>query len=309
VSRMGVLGSAMIALGHPDWWAISLAAFLVRGGFLVILLPIASPPSVAALTNLLSPSVEQVLIGSPSLEWVVTGTLAVSAVLGLALAGLLVGAWLDLSLVRLTAKDRDIELGWAPVAASPLAALGIRLVAHVPTALALGYAAVRFVDATYAEMVSPADPTIPLPLRVLGHAPDAAVLLLAAWLLGETVGPLAARRHAAGEALGSAIRTSLRQLGDPRGLATLLVTNLVLVAIAVPFTFASDRAWERLRVELLEGSDLGPLAAELFLLITTWVLGVALLAAALAWRATCWTLLAALRGVTHSLPRASEPSR
>ena len=33
--------SALVAtLGRPEWWAMALAAFLVRGGFFLVVLPI-----------------------------------------------------------------------------------------------------------------------------------------------------------------------------------------------------------------------------------------------------------------------------
>jgi len=50
-------------------------------------------------------------------------------------------------------------------------------------------------------------------------------------------------------------------------------------------------------VFLLGGADDVSLAAALFLLVTTWVLALATLGAALAWRATAWTIETAPRPV------------
>jgi len=55
------------------------------------------------------------------------------------------------------------------------------------------------------------------------------------------------------------------------------------------------RAAEHVRAYLLERADDVSLAAALLLLVTTWVLALAVLGAALAWRATAWTLEAAPR--------------
>ena len=40
-------GALVASLSHPAWWAMALAAFLVRGGILLILLPIVSLPTTA----------------------------------------------------------------------------------------------------------------------------------------------------------------------------------------------------------------------------------------------------------------------
>jgi len=52
---------------------------------------------------------------------------------------------------------------------------------------------------------------------------------------------------------------------------------------------AAGRAWEHLRGYLLDGADTVQLWAALTLLVATWVLGLAVLGAGLAWRATAWT--------------------
>ena len=52
---------------------------------------------------------------------------------------------------------------------------------------------------------------------------------------------------------------------------------------------AAGRAWEHLRGYLLDGADVVQLGAALVLLVATWVLGLAILGAGLAWRGTAWT--------------------
>jgi hypothetical protein len=124
---------------------------------------------------------------------------------------------------------------------------------------------------------------------VLARVPDAVLVVLIAWLVCETVGALAARRSAAGMRVGPAFAASVRQLAGPRGLATLGVTSAVLLGIWIPFLLAAGSAWEHLRGYLLDGAEAIPLAAALVLLVATWILGLAVAGAGLAWRATAWT--------------------
>ena len=77
-SWLGSMQSALAAtLTTPEWWAMALAAFLVRGGILLILLPIVALPTPTGLITDLSPPVEALLLGTPSL----VGTVLAAAVL------------------------------------------------------------------------------------------------------------------------------------------------------------------------------------------------------------------------------------
>jgi hypothetical protein len=96
-----------------------------------------------------------------------------------------------------------------------------------------------------------------------------------------------------------------------RGLATLAATTAALVALLVPYLLTVATAWDNVRVALFD--DVGALLtlAALVLMVSTWVLGLALLGALLCWRATAWTVQVAPRSatVTQSMLQASEPSR
>ena len=221
-SWAGNMQSALLAaLAKPAWWALALAAFLVRGGFLIAILPIVSLPTTADLTNAFAPTIEALIYGRPSLEAVVAGTLLISGAF-LALYGLLfAGSWLDLALLRETTSDPELELGWAPANRSATLALAIRLVAHLPTVVAIGYAVIRLIGVLYLELTSPGDTATPLALRILAQAPDAPLAVGITWLLGEAVGGLAVRRIAAGEPVAAAFGRSIRQVASVRGLATL----------------------------------------------------------------------------------------
>lgn len=268
---------------------MALAAFLVRGGFVLIALPIVSVPTAAGIVTAVSPTLEGIWLGKPSLEGALVGSvLVVLALSGLAVVAL-AGSWLDLALVREATEDEDVDRGWRPTRSSVTQALSIRLVAHVPTLLATVYGVVRVVDVGYAEFTSPSDAGVPIVDRVLVRVPDVVLLLIAAWLVGETVGSLAARRASAGSRATSALAASVRQVVSPRGLATLALTSAAIVGLMLPFAVASSRSWDNLRGYLIGGATEIELAAALVLLVAAWVLGLAILGAALAWRATAWT--------------------
>lgn len=287
----GSMQSALAAtLTTPEWWAMALAAFLVRGGIVLVILPIVALPTPAGFITDVSPTIEQLLLGTPSLAGSILAAAALSSiVVVLGWAGL-AGSWIDAALVREAAASDELDLAWEPTTViSSWRAFGLRLAAHVPTLLALGYAIVRVVLVGYAQFTAPDDPGVPVVDRVISRVPDALVLVVIAWLFGEVVGALAARRAAAGLSNGAALLGSVRQVLRPRGIATFLATTGLLVATAVPFALATERAWEHVRSYLLFGVDTIQLAAAIVVLVATWVLGLTIVGAALAWRATAWT--------------------
>lgn len=282
--------SALAAtLTTPAWWAMALAAFLVRGGIFLLILPIVALPTVAGLITNLSPAVQALVLGTPSLTGAIVGAAVLTLVIVvLAWAGM-AGEWIDGALVREVASSDELDLMWAPKAVSAQRAAALRLAAHVPTLLALAYAGVRVVYVSYAQLTSPDDAGIPVADRVLTRVPDAVVVVLVAWLAGEVVGGLAVRRAATGMGTRAALLGSLRQLLSPRGLATFGATTAALLAVGIPFGLAAQRAWEHVRSYLLVGVEPLQLGAAIVVLVATWVLGLAIIGAALAWRATAWT--------------------
>lgn len=301
----------LAALAKPAWWALALAAFLVRGGILIALLPIVSLPTTSELTNALAPTIGDLIIGSPSIESVVAGTLLIAGAFVALYALTFAGSWLDLALLRETTSDPELDLAWSPTTRSATLALAIRLVAHVPTVVAIGYAGLRIIDVLYLELTSPGDTTTPLVLRILAEALDAPLAVAVTWLFGEAVGGLAARRVAAGERVVGALGRSIRQVVSARGLATLAATTAALLALLVPFILTVATAWQNVRAALLDDVGAALTLAALALLVSTWILGMALLGALLAWRATAWTVQVAPHHSTVTPPmlQASEPSR
>lgn len=288
------------ALGRPAWWILALAAFLVRGGLFVILLPLVSLPTPAAVATALAPSIETLAFARQSIEGALVGAALLSIVLAVVGAAAFAGSWLDVALIR-EAEGADELESFAP-AGRPSAwrAFGLRLAAHVPTLVALGYAVVRLVIVTYEELLSPGDPAVPIALRVIGRAPDAIVVVTVLWLLGEAVGGIAMRRLSEGATGWQALGRALRDLAGRRGIATFAATNLGVLSTIVLLVVVAGRAVDRVRTFLISGADAVSLGAALLLLVASWVLGLALLGAALAWRATAWTAETGARPVADT---------
>ena len=289
-SWLGSMQSAVAAtLTTPEWWAMALAAFLIRGGIILILAPIVALPTPAGLITDLSPGFEAILLGTPTLAGALLGAALLTILLLLLGWAGLAGSWLDVALARDAAASDELDLAWQPGRLSSSRAFTLRLAAHVPTLIAIGYATVRVVFVSYDQFTSPDDPGVPIIDRVLGRVPAAVALVVATGLVGEVVGGLAARRAAAGLGTRAALVGSVRQALAPRGLATFAATTAVLLAVAIPFGLAAERSWEHVRSYLLFGVDAVQLTAAIVVLVATFVLGLAIVGAALAWRATAWT--------------------
>jgi hypothetical protein len=255
------------SIGRPQWWVLALAAFLVRGGIVLVLLPLISLPSAPALATAFAPTVEALAMSRQSPAAALVGAAIVGSVVALLVLAAYLGSWLDAALAREAEASDFLDL--QPPGAGPSAwrSLAIRLVTHVPTLIALGYAVVRIVVVTYQELLAPGDPAIPIALRVLARAPDTIVVLAIAWLLGEAIGGLAARRTAEGETLGQALRGALRDIAAPRGVATFVVTDAVVVAAVALLLTVVGQAAQHVRSYLYGGADAVSLAAALLLLV------------------------------------------
>lgn len=296
-SRGSLVAATLATLAHPRWWLLALAAFLVRGGVLVVLLPIIAPPTVAGLMSFLAPTVfGEVISGGPGTPVAILAIgMAIGVTAFLSFAGGL-GTWFDVALASEAATEGDLEL--APRDVSPTdrpSGLGTaRLGPHVLTGVAFVFAAARIFSVAYREATTPGAPTTPFVIRVLQGAPEAVVALVVAWILAEAVGGLALRDRllhvsaAAGPARTS-IGRGIRELASRRGLATLLLVDVGVIVVAAPGWLATGHAWDQLRILLSGGADAIDLAIGLALFLAVAFGGAVLLGVALAWRATTWT--------------------
>ena len=294
-----LVASLLVALARPATWLLALAAFLVRGGFVLVLAPIIVLPSAVGLGNLLSPLLTTLLFRGMTTAIIL---LQVAGVVGLVvwlLGGGLIAAAAESELVRRIATDDDAwpgggrPAGYVPAAHPSRRVLAVRLLAHLPLLLALPWSAYRFVVVAYDELTVPSDVALPVALRIVLGAPEALVVLVGAWLLGETVGALAARRVILrGDGPWRALsRAIARVLHDPVRSAVMTFVPLVpLVSVLVVVGMAGSATWDALRAALSFGGDPLLALALVLALVGLFAGGLLLVGVTAAWRAAIWTI-------------------
>jgi hypothetical protein len=312
MTRGAALGRGLlVTLATPPTWPLALAAFLIRGGILLLILPIVVVPTPVGIGNVVGPTLTAVALGQMPVE----------AVLGAGVAGLVVlvwlfgGGWLAAALevegARLAAAADDDIAGDAAVVhedrdGAPARTTGVlarrvlaaRLIADVPLLLVLAWASFRLVITTYRELTAPQDVGSPIVVRVLAATPEVVVALVLAWMAAEIVGAVAARRvalagdgvgHALAATIGECLRHPLSVLG--RFWAPTFVLGLVLVLSAA----ASAAAWSATGDALADGGDPLRVHVSVMALVALFAVGLLLLSVVCAWRAAIWTSAEAIR--------------
>jgi hypothetical protein len=315
------MAALLVTLAAPATWPLALATFLVRGGIVLVLLPVVVLPTTVGLGNLLGPTLQSIAFGSIPVEVVVVA----GAVGVVGLAWVVVGGWLAAALeaegARIVARDEAvIALGTAEARPAPAMAtsssriaariLAARLIACVPLALVVALGSIRLVVVTYRELTSPIDVSTPITFRVLRDAPEVVVALALAWMLAEIIGAVAARRITLGgadvwRALGGAVAVVVR--APLSSAARFVIPTVVLLLILVPAAVAASSAWKALGTVLGERAE--PLASLLTVVafVGLWIVGLLLVAIVCAWRAAIWTVAEVTRkgtfgGSTHRRP-------
>jgi hypothetical protein len=286
------------SLRRGPWWLVALAAFLVRGGILVLVPALVILPTTAELTSLAGP---RLLGGSldsptPALVALVAGT-SIGVVVVL-LATTLVGTWLEVGLADAGAADDDLGVvgpvdGRRRIPFS--AAVEVRLLAHIPTAVAVLVGVLTFVGAATAELTSPQGGG-PLVLRILLRTPISSAAILILWFIGEACGGIAIRRLAVSPSTLAALRFALADLVRPSGLATLGLTTALVTLPLAALWLSTARAFDRLWPLVVEATDATVILLALGLFVATWAAGLWLLGIGLAWRSAAWTAEAMRRG-------------
>jgi hypothetical protein len=290
--RAAFAAATLGALARWRWWLLALATFLVRGGVLLVVPPVFMVPTPSELANLLSPSLLGTGFGGPTPLLVAVVAVTSLGLLGLVVLTTVVGTWLDLALVE--AEQADAELEARSSSRSPrhrialIPAVGVRLAAHVPTAIVVALAAMALEVAATAELISP-EGTGPLYVRILLRAPAAPAAVVVTWLIGEAWGGLAMRRLGPDPSVLRALRLGLRDLLRPSAIATAIATTVVVAVPLLALWFAAGRAFSRVMPLLVDPGDLGLLVVGVGLLVGTWAAGLWLLGIGLAWRSAAWT--------------------
>lgn len=284
------LGLSLLAvLSRPRWWVLALAAFLARGGLVLVLLPLIPLPSTAALANALGPTLVGFVFGGPSVPFLIlVGSTVAVTVLWFVLSGV-VGAAIDLALIREAAAEDDLEDRAQPMAGRSWRVIAVRWLAHVPTAAAIAVGMVAVVNAAYGELIRPGDPTVPIAIRVILQVPVNVGVIVAAWVFGEAVGGIAQRRLAWGTGSARSLVGGAAGLLRPSGLLVLLVTNAALLAAIVGGDLSIGLAFEHARIVILDGGTAIDLGLALGFLSVSWIATTILISIAAAWRSVAWT--------------------
>lgn len=198
--RTGLGASLAASAADPGAWLLGLVAFLVRGGVLLLVLPIISIPSPVLLSMLFRGEIDS--IGRDELRLVallVGGVLSVIAILGV-----IASAWAEVHLAerligdpetdalrrghharRLPDAERRSLVWWVAT---------IQAIAILPAILAVTYLVDGVVKSTTNEVMAPSDVHTPLFLRVLPELGPRILLVLGVILVVEALSSLASRR-------------------------------------------------------------------------------------------------------------------
>ncbi len=299
--------------------------FLARGGLVVFAVPIVVLPTPIGISNLVGGTA---LTGSGASEGLIRLILAgVLVVMGLVAAGLVIGAFADVVLGRVAATfARDRAGGTVPgrrhpepaatsAAATSAAATSaldrdhppvepgfssmlwrlvvLRALSLVPVGLAVAWATSRLVAAGYHQLILPDDLTIPLAVRILVVAVDAAVVVVVVWLMAEFFGGIAVRHVIlGGRSVPGAVAAAIRQVAR-RPLAavvTWILGVLGLVITAGPPLLLAAALWSRLQALLADEAPIIRLLPATFVFVLVWVGGLFLVGTAVTWRSVLGSL-------------------
>lgn len=298
-----LLAALLVTLATPATWPIALATFLVRGGIVVVLLPIVVLPSTVGIGTSFGPTLLTVAFGSIPIEVIVAaGSIGIGA-----LVWLIVGGWLAAALeaegTRIIAQDEEVAEPPTSAVAQPAGRVAarilvVRLVASLPLVVVLALGSIRLVFVTYRELTTPLDVATPIAVRVIRGAPEVVIALIVAWMLAEIVGAVAARRIALTDArvvvaLAHAVGVVLRE--PPASLARFWLPSLALLAILVPSALAADAAWAAVRTVLRGEDDPIQLIVTVVAFVGLWMVGLLLIGVVCAWRAAVWTVVEVAR--------------
>jgi hypothetical protein len=232
---------ATALLRRPGIVALTLAAWLVRGGIALLVLPIVTLPSTVDITAFFGPNA--ITPAGPS-AWLV---LVVSVLLGSAALWLVAG-WLASAAFELAAIQAAATSARRVGAGDVVRAWAIRIVCLAPLVVVLAIAGGAIGRAAYDELILPGDLATPLLLRVVLRVPGFAAAVAAAWLAGELIGGLAIRSVAlrgdgVAQALGGSIELIVRHpLSVGSALAGMLASTVATIGAALLLLVAARGA-------------------------------------------------------------------
>jgi hypothetical protein len=297
--------TAVHVVAHePSLWVLGALSFGVRGGWLLLAVPIITFPEEGQLSTIFGP----VLTSSgPSSALVVLIAIAGGAAILVACTAVLLAAYAEVSAFDRTVQRPEsvaLLVGRAPRALRGRERRG--LVARVAGAQAVGLVVIlavvalvgrRIPQIAIAELQFPSNSTDSLVTRVLGQVRGELLVLVVVVVLVDIAVALVSRRlmarrsglSVAGRAgLGHAIRRL------PRLALTAVACWAVTFAILLPVLWLTGYAWTAVRdLYLAPGGSASPDILRQWLtlagFVAVWIGGLALAGLASALRAALWT--------------------
>lgn len=315
MTTRGVTLAALLAvLDRPAWWILALAGFLARGGVLLFVLAVVTLPSPLALSNVVAPLLVPLAFGQVSQEAVAVLAVGILSVLAWIVAGGWIGAATEVVLIRdawaaateegLPSRPEPAGSGWLIFRVGM-----VRLLAHLPLVIAIAFGAVQVVKVAYVELTNPSEVVTPLPIRIIVRAIGPVIVIIVAWLIGETVGGLAARRIVlGGQSILGAIRDAIGDLlRRPASTVLPAVFTMVVLAADLAATLAAvDLTWTAARVRLTGVvSDPRALGLGLAAFAAAWCLALAVTGLIDAWRSVAMTFEGERAAVAESAAGAA----
>jgi hypothetical protein len=292
----GLVAALSVTIARPSTWPLALGAYLLRGGIVLVLIPIVVLPTPVGVGNLLAPAVMSISLGALPVPLVVA---SVGLGIGFAL-WLVIGGWLAAALeaeaIRIVADAQHGQVMASPRRRIAARILAARLACLLPLAAVLAVGTVRIVFVTYTELVLPSDTTSSIAIRVLRDAPDVPLVIALTWMASEIVAAVAARRIVlAGDGVGPALRIAVaRSVRHPMAaLARFWLPLLVFLALLAAAGLVASTAWQATGDRLGDAHDPIELLAAMIVvafLVGSWLVGLLLIGVVTAWRGAVWTV-------------------
>jgi hypothetical protein len=312
--------AAAVVFADPRLWLVGAAAFLLRGGWLLLAVPIWVLPSPVAITSLLGP--DAISPGGPSLRAVTVAIAVALGVLLMAAGAVMGGALADLASMERFVEDPETaslrsdrmgrQLGTRQRLHLALEAAGIQATMLLPAAIVAVYLVVGLVDAVTLEFLVPGSLAVPLALRVVSAVAGPLALLAVLVVAGDLLATIISRRLMArrlgvlrpepGPPAPGAVVSGLGQLVRHPGsvLASAALAWLITIALLAPALAAVVVAWGGTRAMFLaQPRELDPgfiagWTVVTVLFVALWCAAILLAGVASAMRAAVWSA-AALR--------------
>jgi hypothetical protein len=313
VGSLGV--AAAVVFADPRLWLIGAAAFLLRGGWLLLVLPIWVLPSPVAISSLLGP--DAVGPAGPSLRAVTIALATALGMLVIAAAAAIGGALADLVALERFIEDPETaairsdrtgrQLGTRQRLLLALEAAGIQATMLLPAAIVFVYLVVVVVDAVTLEFLVPGSLAIPLAIRVASAVAGPLALLVVLVVGGDLLATVISRRLMArrlgvlraepGLTAPGPVASGIAQLVRHPGsmLATAALAWLITIALLAPALGAVVVAWGGARAMFLaqprepDPAFIAAWAVVTVLFVALWCAALLLAGVASAARAALWS--------------------